>query len=70
MGNMSYCRMENTNRDMEDCIEALRDRDISSEREREKAKSMLFNMAEFLADEGIIEGYSVYAIEELIEECE
>ena len=24
MGNMSYCRFENTSKDLEDCIEALR----------------------------------------------
>lgn len=29
MGNMSYCRFENTSRDMEDCIESLRDKGIN-----------------------------------------
>ena len=25
MGNMSYCRFENTSRDLQDCIEAIQD---------------------------------------------
>lgn len=29
MGNMSHCRFENTSRDMEDCIESLRDKGIN-----------------------------------------
>tara|TARA_A100001391_G_scaffold174559_1_gene137046 strand:- start:78 stop:275 length:198 start_codon:yes stop_codon:yes gene_type:complete len=28
MANMSYCRFENTTRDMEDCINAIEDREI------------------------------------------
>jgi hypothetical protein len=33
MANMSYCRFENTNGDVIDCIDALVDREISSEEE-------------------------------------
>lgn len=28
MGNMSYCRFENTVEDMKDCINAIEDRDV------------------------------------------
>ncbi len=29
MGNMSYCRFENTSRDLEDCIEAIENNEIN-----------------------------------------
>jgi hypothetical protein len=28
MGNMSYCRFENTARDMQDCLRAIEDREV------------------------------------------
>lgn len=44
MANMSYCRFDNTCKDLADCVEALRgiaeDGDSVSQREWERAKSM------------------------------
>lgn len=44
MANMSYCRFENTYKDMLDCYQALRYRDVSdlSERELEYANQMMY----------------------------
>ena len=38
--NMSYCRFENTFRDLEDCVDALVDNDDLSEREANFAHRM------------------------------
>jgi len=37
MSNMSYCRFENTTRDMEDCVEQLRDETLDDLNEYELA---------------------------------
>jgi intergrase/recombinase len=70
MANMSYCRFHNTQLDLDDCIQALEDRNISSTDERSKAKTMLLNFLEFAANEGIIQEYDANVIDELIAECE
>lgn len=70
MSNMSYCRFNNTCIDLIDCITALEDREISSDEEKTKAKKMLKTFLEFCEYEGIIEGYSEKAIDDLIKECE
>tara|TARA_R110001583_G_scaffold144185_13_gene296228 strand:+ start:336 stop:530 length:195 start_codon:yes stop_codon:yes gene_type:complete len=31
MGNMSYCRFENTAQDLSDCVEAIQNQEISTE---------------------------------------
>lgn len=31
MGNMSYCRFENTARDLSECVEAIQNQEISTE---------------------------------------
>jgi len=54
MANMSYCRFENTLIDLQDCLDALNDRNISNDRERRKAGTLLKTMAEFLVSEGLI----------------
>lgn len=76
MANMSYCRFENTLIDLQECITALEDREISSDREKRKAKELLKTIAEFLINEGLLvtdndEDIRVYysAIDDLIEEC-
>jgi len=48
MGNMSYCRFRNTERDLEDCIEALQNDQISSDEEWEAMKRMVNLCKEFL----------------------
>lgn len=76
MANMSYCRFENTLGDLEDCLEALRNEEIKSKREKEKAKTLLVMMADFLTEEDIIsideEGYIEIdndRIDKIINEC-
>jgi len=45
---MSYCRFRNTERDLEDCIEALQNDEISSDEEWEAMKRMVNLCEEFL----------------------
>ena len=77
MANMSYCRFRNTLIDLRDCINALYDRNIESNEEKEKAKIMLEEIARFLIDEYLVdvdkdcEVFINYQyIDELIAECE
>lgn len=46
--NMSYCRFENTFRDLEDCVDALVDNDDLSEREANFAHRMRNLCEEYL----------------------
>lgn len=55
MANMSYCRFRNTKADMEDCLDALKDREELSKEEFGACKRMLKDIVEFLVDEGIVE---------------
>lgn len=41
MSNMSYCRFENTLPDLRDCLEAINNEDVLSEREAKFAKKMV-----------------------------
>jgi hypothetical protein len=73
---MSYCRFENTLIDLQDCISALENRDITSNRERNNAKELLKKMAEFLVNEDLINldedeclQINYAGINEFIEEC-
>lgn len=67
MGNMSYCRFRNTEEDLEDCLDALSNREISSEEEKRSARRMLRKIINFLDQEGITEDIDV---EKIISECE
>ena len=69
MGNMSYCRFENTERDVLDCIGALEERSISSDSEKEYAESLLETVCKYLQDEGIKEDYDIGKIHKIIKEC-
>lgn len=55
MANMSYCRFHNTQMDLEDCLDALRDNEEISKSEFMKCKQMFGSFIDFLLDEGIIE---------------
>jgi len=46
MPNMSYCRFENTSMDLNDCLNALEKRNISSDSEKRKAKKLLVNICD------------------------
>ena len=64
MSNMSYCRFENTTRDMDDCVEQLRDRTLDDLNEYEIASLGSFlSLAKEIVDN---EDY----IEEIIEKGE
>lgn len=47
MGNMSYCRFENTFRDLQDCEEHIFDKDLSES--EEKYRKRLINLCRSLA---------------------
>ena len=55
MGNMCYCRFNNTLLDMEDCLEAIENQDIASEKEAAKAWRLFVKVFEFLKDYDMIE---------------
>lgn len=55
MANMSYCRFHNTQIDLEDCLDALRDNEELSKSEFMKCKQMFGSFIDFLLDEGVIE---------------
>jgi len=69
MPNMSYCRFENTLGDINDCLNALEERNIFSDSERRRASKMLNTICRFLEAEGIIENYDQNRITEIIQEC-
>lgn len=49
MGNMSYCRFQNTVSDLEDCYEHMDDEDLSPEEER--ARTRLIEICRDIAQE-------------------
>tara|TARA_R100001244_G_scaffold125681_1_gene95683 strand:+ start:112 stop:309 length:198 start_codon:yes stop_codon:yes gene_type:complete len=64
MANMSYCRFENTTRDMQDCIDAIEEGD-ANELSRYEASAL----REFLALADVIKDYEP-DIEAILEEYE
>lgn len=68
MSNMSYCRFHNTRIDMQECIEDLTDREISSDEEKRAAKNIITEFLDFCVDEGIIEEYNEDKINSIINE--
>lgn len=50
MGNMSYCRFENTLGNLEECVEGLRDFEDLSQREQRHALRLLRLMQELVND--------------------
>lgn len=59
MGNMSYCRFRNTNIDLMDCLDSLRDGDKLSKEEFDACKQMFERFLDFCYDEGIVEDYEI-----------
>ena len=69
MGNMSYCRFENTANDVRDCMEALEDLDVKQVAEMsEHEKQALIEFIE-LSNE-ISNQFKLDTIQELVEESE
>lgn len=63
MSNMSYCRFENTSKDLSDCIEALQYGEAPvSERECRAAERMFKEFLDYCVDGGIIDEYNEGAI--------
>lgn len=69
MANMNYCRFENTNYDLGECLEALEERNIASNSEKRYAKRMLEKVLNFCQEEGIINHYDFDRLKEIITEC-
>ena len=67
MANMSYCRFHNTRRDMEDCLDALRDEKRLSTDESKAGHRMFDDILDFCRDMGIIESYDAEALESLFD---
>ena len=49
MGNMSYCRFENTARDLEDCVENWELDDNASDYEK-RGKERIISLAKYIVD--------------------
>ena len=64
---MSYCRFRNTNMDLEDCLQALRDGEEISKEEFIACQSLFNSFISFCCDEGIVEDDD-YEIEERLQE--
>lgn len=69
MSNMSYCRFHNTRIDIQECIKALTNRDISSDKEKQAARNMIVEFLDFCVDEQIIEEYDEDEVNSTINAC-
>ena len=67
MSNMSYCRFTNTRRDMEDCLEALRDEKPLSDFEVRAGKAMFKDILEVCQAYGIIDAFDGDEIDRLFD---
>jgi len=67
MANMSYCRFENTRKDLDGCLDALREGNINSQRERDEAYRLLTSILDFCLENDVINDYDIYVVKELIE---
>ena len=67
MANMSYCRFQNTRRDMEDCLDALRDEKRLSSDEAKAGRWMFDDILDFCRDMGIIDSYDAGMLEALFD---
>ncbi|URZ04100.1 hypothetical protein [Clostridium felsineum] len=69
MANMSYCRFRNTETDVDDCVESLREGKSLSEEEAASAERMFNSVLEFFRDNRIIQNYDKEQLQKFIEEC-
>ena len=67
MANMSYCRFQNTRRDVEDCLDALRDEKRLSSDEANAVRWMFDDILDFCRDMGIIDSYDTGMLEALFD---
>ena len=67
MANMSYCRFQNTLKDINDCLEAIRNEELLSTEEAAAAKVMLHRIAMFMEDAEITDGCDYNQIDQIID---
>lgn len=72
MANMSYCRMRNTYSDLNDCFDAIENRDTLNADESVALKEMINAMYYFLNNNCLMneDGLDESAVDELIAEME
>lgn len=71
MSNMSYCRMQNTYPDLQDCFQAIEDRKTLSREESMSFRLMVESMIEFLQNKNLIDEYgelNASQLDDLIDE--
>ena len=67
MSNMSYCRFQNTNDDLAECLDALDAQKPSSGEEYYAALDLFKTVLQFCTEEGFIEDYDLDRIREYLE---
>ncbi len=67
MANMSYCRFRNTQSDMEDCLDTLREEKCLSADEARAGCRMFDDILDFCRDMGIIDSYDGEVLEALFD---
>ena len=67
MANMHYCRFQNTESDLLECLDALNDEEELSEDEYRACRRMLTKVVEFLFDHEIADGECEKMMENLDE---
>ena len=70
MANMSYCRFTNTSRDLEDCLDALTDREDLSNWEARAGRAMFKSFLQFCKDNWIIGDFDEQAIDDMFDAVE
>lgn len=68
MANMSYCRFQNTHRDVCDCIEALEDGAALSEEEARAGRKMIKAVLQYCESIGIIDMWDWHQVNAVFEE--
>ena len=69
MLNMSHCRFQNTNRALEECLEALREEAIENKDDLFAAKKMLRTFLAFCTLYGIVQEYDAAFIDKFCDSC-
>jgi hypothetical protein len=72
MVSMSYCRFRNTLQEIENCLNALDEREHISENEQEAAQAMFYKIITWLHENDVIvldDNDSPYHIDEILEQC-
>jgi len=68
VANMSYCYFRNTRRDMNDCLDALRDEKSLSAVEVHAGRNMFLEILEFCQEQGIVDAFDDEMVRDLFAE--